>query len=120
MEAQTAHELLEPHGISLIEAVRIALPILETRKKSIPVSTALKLFLDDCRLHGGPNTAVPSVSHLKYLADMLTPFQKIYGDHIIADVGVAEIEEFLAGRKRAGAVTQATTALPSPRLSSFQ
>ncbi len=106
MQAQTAAQLLEPHGVSLIEAVRIALPILETRKKSIPVNAALEQFLNDYRLHGGPKTAVPSVSYLKYLADMLTPFQKIYGGHIIADVGVAEIEEFLAGRKGAGAVTR--------------
>ena len=106
MQAQAAAQLLEPHQISLIEAVRIALPILDARKKSIPIGAALEQFLTDYRLHGGPKTAVPSVSYLKYLRDMLAPFQKAFGDRIVADVGVPEIDEFLAGRKGAGAVTR--------------
>ena len=106
MQAQTAEQLLEPHGVSLLEAVRIALPILESRGKSIPVQAALDQFLEDYRLHGGPKTAIPSASYLEYLEDMLAPFRKLYGDHIVADVGIPEIEKLLAGRKKAGAVTR--------------
>jgi site-specific recombinase XerD len=105
-EAQIAAELLKPHDVSLLEAVRIALPILEIRKKSVPIKSALEQFLDDYRLHGGPKTAVPSVSYLKYLADMLTPFRNSFSDHLVADVGIPQIEEFLGERKGAGAVTR--------------
>jgi hypothetical protein len=106
MQAQTAAQLLEPHGVSLLEAVKIALPIIETRGKSLPVKIAVKKFLEDYRLHGGPKTAVPSISYLGYLEDMLRAFNTQYGDRLVADVGVSEIEELLAGRKKAGAVTR--------------
>src|SRR5262249_48948391 len=95
MEAQTATQLLEPHGVSLLDAVKIALPIIESRGKSLPVKSAVEKFLDDYRLHGGPKTAVPSVSYLAYLEDMLSPFKTAYADELVADVGIAEIEELL-------------------------
>lgn len=106
MQAQAAAELLKPHGATLIEAVRIALPILETRRKSIPVNEAVELFLEDYRLNGGPKTAVPSASYLDYLNDMLGPFRRLYGDRLIANVDAGDIEALLHLRKNAGAVTR--------------
>lgn len=106
MEAQAAVQLLEPHGVSLLDAVKIALPIIQTRRTSLPVKSAIEKFLEDYRLHGGPKTAVPSVSYLRYLEDMLSPFKTAYTDRLVADVGIAEIEELLASRKNAGAVTR--------------
>ncbi|MEQ1851401.1 MAG: hypothetical protein ABMA01_07390 [Chthoniobacteraceae bacterium] len=106
MQAQAAAELLKPHGATIIEAVRIALPILQTRGKSIPVSAAVELFLEDYKMNGGPKTAVPSASYLDYLSDMLGPFKRLYGDRVIANVDTAEIEALLQGRKKAGAVTR--------------
>ena len=106
MQAQAAIDLLTPHNVSLLDAVRIALPILETRGKSIPVSVAVEKFLDDYRLHGGPKTAVPSASYLKYLHDMLGPFKESFAGNLVADVGTQDIEDFIAGRKGAGAVTR--------------
>jgi len=106
MQAQSAAQLLEPHGVSLLDAVKIALPIIETRGKSLPVKTAMKKFLEDYRLHGGPKAAVPSASYLAYLEDMLSPFNALFGDWLVSDVGVPEIEEMLASRKKASAVTR--------------
>jgi len=106
MQAQTAVQLLEPHGVSLLEAIKIALPIIETRGKSLPVKLAVGKFLQDYRLHDGPKTAVPSVSYLGYLEDMLSPFRTAFSDKLVADVGITEIEELLASRKKAGAVTR--------------
>jgi len=106
MQATLAAKLLKPHGVSLIDAVRIAMPIIAQRAKSLPVKEAFERFMDDYRLHGGPKKAISSASYLDYLHDMLTPFVKFCGEHLVADVGIAEIEEFLSSRKKAGAVTR--------------
>jgi site-specific recombinase XerD len=106
MQAQTAVQLLAPHGVNLLDAVRLALPILETRGKSVPVEKAIELFLRDYRVHGGPKSAVPSVSYLKYLKDMLSPFEKAYKGQLVSELGVAEVDQFLASRTKAGAVTR--------------
>ena len=106
MQTEAAMRLLAPHDVSLLDAIKIALPILETRAKSIPVSAAVEKFLDDYRLHGGPKTAVPSTSYLKYLHDMLSPFKVVFAGKLVADVGTQEIEDFIADRKGAGAVTR--------------
>lgn len=106
LQAQSAARLLEPHGVSLLDAVRIALPILETRGKSIPVPNAVERFLEDYRLHGGPKAAIPSTSYLKDLRDMLSPFKSSFPETLVADVGTQEVEDFIAGRKGAGAVTR--------------
>ncbi len=106
LQAQAAANLLKPHGVSLLEAVKMALPIIQSHGKSIPVDAAFERFMEDYRLHGGPKTAVPSVRYLEYLDDMLRPFRKAYGDRLVADVGLPEIEEFLSGRTGAGAVTR--------------
>ena len=95
MQAQAAAELLKPHGATLLEAVKIALPILQARGKSIPVNAAVELFLEDYRLNGGPKTTVPSASYLDYLSDMLGPFKRLYGDRLVANVDAAEIEALL-------------------------
>ena len=99
LQAQAAIRLLEPLGVTLLDAVKVALPILKTRATSISVKVALAQFLEDYRLHGGPKTAVPTASYLKYLANMLKPFQSVYGDAIVASVGIPEIEEFSPGAK---------------------
>jgi len=62
LQAQTAADLLAPHDVTLLEAVKIALPIIEARTKSITVEAALTRFFTDYRLHGGPKKAVVSAS----------------------------------------------------------
>lgn len=106
LQAQRAEHLLKPYNVSLLDAVKIALPIIKTRQHSVQLKKALDGFLEDYRLHGGPKTAVPSVSYLKFLADMLGPLKKKHGDDLVADVGIPEVEALLASRKKAGAVTR--------------
>jgi integrase len=106
LQAQTAANLLAPHDVSLLEAVKIALPIIESRTKSITVEDAIPRFFTDYRLHGGPKKAVVSASYLAYLQDMLGPFQRAYPQRLVCDVGVEEIERLLSGMKGAGAVTR--------------
>jgi integrase len=101
LQINEARELLEPYGLSLLEAARIAVEQMQRRKvyADIGLAEAISIFLkaktkEDCK-----------ASYLDSLRKELTTFSNAHPETNVSEVTADSIEEFLEGRGPISPVT---------------
>lgn len=82
---------LAPFGVSLREAVSVALPHLRSRSASCPVKAAADRLIESKRREGR------SARYILDLSWRLNAFGEVFGERRISDVASPEIEHWLAG-----------------------
>lgn len=82
---------LAPLGVSLREAIAVALPHLRARSASCPVKTAVEKLIESKRGEGRSS---------RYILDLswrLDAFGEVFGERRVSDISAADIQHWLAG-----------------------
>lgn len=99
MDAETALELLRPHGRSLTDAARFLVQNLATVRASATVVAVVSELLTAKTADGA------SPRYLKDLRSRLTTFAKSFGQRLVSEVSTSELDDWLRGLGQA-AVTR--------------
>lgn len=89
IEAMQCADLLQPFGISLLDAVRAYLPHLQAQRRTVAVETLAPEFLAAKRTDGA------SERYLQDLKNKLDTFVAAFGARMVASIGPEELDDWL-------------------------